>query len=149
MLPAACAGQGSITAPGSVGATPVESPIDIEEGLPVEVPLVYFFGSPSPTDNLALYRYIVERLAAVLNKRASLSPPVRLTSAFTCSALVILAASCCEDSELPGPARQPVAPHEAHGLCHPQWAICAAQGQVKTAPCTGSIAAVPMLGLET
>eukprot|EP00891_Asterochloris_glomerata_P007429 jgi/Astpho2/7429/e_gw1.00114.56.1_t len=68
-------GQGSITAPGSVGATPVESPIDIEEGLPVEVPLVYFFGSPSPTDNLALYRYIVERLAAVLNKRASLSPP--------------------------------------------------------------------------
>ena len=80
----ACAGQGAITAPGSVGATPVESPIDIEEGLPVEVPLVYFFGSPSPTDNLALYCYIVERLAAVLDKRASLSPPVRLTPMVTC-----------------------------------------------------------------
>ena len=79
----ACAGQGAITAPGSVGATPVESPIDIEEGLPVEVPLVYFFGSPSPTDNLVLYRYIVERLAAVLDKRASLSPQVRLTPTVT------------------------------------------------------------------
>ena len=103
----------------------------------MEVPLVYFFGSPSPTDNLALYRYIVERLAAVLDIRASLSPPVRLTS--TCSAWLVLAASCCKESDHPEPARQPVAPHKAHGLCHPKWTNCPVQGQAKAAPCTCSV----------
>ena len=30
------AGQGAVTAPGSIAATPVENPVDIEEGLPLE-----------------------------------------------------------------------------------------------------------------
>ena len=44
--------------------------MDVEEGLPVEVPLVYFYGHVSPADNPELYKFLVERLAALLDKRA-------------------------------------------------------------------------------
>lgn len=70
------AGQGSITVPGSIGATPIEAPIDIEEGLPVEVPLVYFFGHATPADHSELYKLLVERLADLLDRRAKSSPEV-------------------------------------------------------------------------
>lgn len=70
------AGQGSITVPGSIGATPIEAPIDIEEGLPVEVPLVYFFGHATPADHSELYKLLVERLADLLDRRAKFSPEV-------------------------------------------------------------------------
>ena len=69
-----CAGQGGIAAPGSIAATPVEAPVDVEEGLPVEVPLVYFYGHVSPADNPELYKFLVERLAALLDKRAEVHP---------------------------------------------------------------------------
>ena len=70
------AGQGSITVPGSIGATPIEAPIDLEEGLPVEVPLVYFFGHATPADHSELYKVLVERLANLLATRATSSPEV-------------------------------------------------------------------------
>ena len=74
------AGQGSITVPGSIGATPIEAPIDIEEGLPVEVPLVYFFGHATPADHSELYKLLVERLADLLDRRAKSSPEVSCLS---------------------------------------------------------------------
>eukprot|EP00798_Chlamydomonas_sp_ICE-L_P007448 gene7448-588_t len=49
-------GQGSITVPGCVAATPVEAPIDIEDGYSLEMPLVYFYGHASPSDNPELYK---------------------------------------------------------------------------------------------
>lgn len=41
-------GQGSITIPGCIAATPIEMPIDPVEGIPLEMPLVYFFGHTTP-----------------------------------------------------------------------------------------------------
>lgn len=41
-------GQGSISLPGSIGATPVEMPIDPVEGNPLEMPMVYFYGHTTP-----------------------------------------------------------------------------------------------------
>lgn len=70
-------GQGSIACPGSIGATPVDTPIDVEEGLPLEVPLVFFFGAVTPSENPELYKYLVGRLAAVLERRAAASPEAR------------------------------------------------------------------------
>jgi len=63
------AGQGSITVPGSVSATPVEGPIDIEEGMPIDLPLVFYYGHQTPTDNPELYRAIVEQISSILDKR--------------------------------------------------------------------------------
>ena len=71
-----CAGQGGITVPGSIGATPIEAPVDIEEGLPVEVPLVYFYGHTTPSEHPELYKALVDRLAALLDERARSSPQV-------------------------------------------------------------------------
>lgn len=66
------AGQGSITVPGAIAATPVEAPIDVEEGtLPADVPLVYYYGHSNPRDSPELYTYLVERLAAVLERRVT------------------------------------------------------------------------------
>ena len=67
-------GQGSITTPGCIAATPIECPIDVEEGYPLEMPLVYFFGHASPSDNADLYRFLVDRMASILHKRAESSP---------------------------------------------------------------------------
>ena len=41
-------GQGSITAPGCIAATPIELPIDPVEGISLEMPLVYFYGHTTP-----------------------------------------------------------------------------------------------------
>eukprot|EP00887_Chlorella_sp_A99_P003151 scaffold9.g3151.t1 len=70
-------GQGSITAPGCLAATPVEAPVDIEEGFPVDAPLVYYYGHTTPSENPGLYRHLVERLGAVLELRASQDAQVR------------------------------------------------------------------------
>lgn len=63
-----------------MGATPVDGPIDIEEGLPVEMPLVYFSGNVSPDPNPQLYRHHVECMAALLDKRAQANPQVSFTN---------------------------------------------------------------------
>jgi hypothetical protein len=62
-------GQGGITAPATICATPVEGPIDIEEGLPTDIPLVYYYGHTTPETNPDLYRYLVERLASLMDRR--------------------------------------------------------------------------------
>lgn len=41
-------GQGFITIPGCIAATPIELPIDPVEGVPLEMPLVYFYGHTTP-----------------------------------------------------------------------------------------------------
>ncbi|KAK9814877.1 hypothetical protein WJX73_001129 [Symbiochloris irregularis] len=66
-------GQGAITAPGSIGATPIEAPLDIEEGPPLEVPLIYYYGHVTPSVNPDLYRHLVECLAALLKRRHSMN----------------------------------------------------------------------------
>lgn len=41
-------GQGSITIPGCIAGTPIEVPIDPVEGIPLEMPLVFFQGHTTP-----------------------------------------------------------------------------------------------------
>jgi len=67
-------GQGAVTVPGTVSAVVLEAPVGPEEGLPVEAPLVYFFGAETPSDNPDLYRLCVERLAATLATRGDGDP---------------------------------------------------------------------------
>ena len=91
-----CAGQGGIAAPGSIAATPVEAPVDVEEGLPVEVPLVYFYGHVSPADNPELYKFLVERLAALLdNARRGASSLISWGHALACTP----PSECIEDCD--------------------------------------------------
>ncbi|XP_057422871.1 protein CLP1 homolog [Lotus japonicus] len=63
-------GQGSITIPGCIAATPIEMPIDPVEGIPLEIPLVYFHGHSAPSNNTAeIYRVIVKELAGILERQ--------------------------------------------------------------------------------
>ncbi|XP_059641405.1 protein CLP1 homolog isoform X1 [Cornus florida] len=62
-------GQGSITIPGCIAATPIEMPIDPVEGVPVEMPLVYFYGHPSPSINADLYKVLMKELAQILERQ--------------------------------------------------------------------------------
>ncbi|CAL5210304.1 unnamed protein product [Lathyrus oleraceus] len=62
-------GQGSITIPGCIAATPIEMPIDPVEGIPLEMPLVYFYGHTSPSNNVELYKVLVKELAAILERQ--------------------------------------------------------------------------------
>lgn len=64
-------GQGSITIPGSISATPIELPIDPVEGVPLEMPLVYFFGHVTPSNNVELYKVLVKELALTLERQFS------------------------------------------------------------------------------
>lgn len=51
------AGQGSITAPGCISAAPIEAPLDVESGASaLDMPLVYFYGHASASDNPELYK---------------------------------------------------------------------------------------------
>ena len=60
------AGQGNITVPGTIGATPVDSPVDVEEGLPLDVPLIYYFGHVNPSENPDLYKCAAFHRNAIL-----------------------------------------------------------------------------------
>ncbi|KAL8097807.1 protein CLP1 homolog [Apium graveolens] len=62
-------GQGSITIPACVAATPIELPIDPVEGIPLEMPLVYFYGHPTPSANADLYKVLVKELANILERQ--------------------------------------------------------------------------------
>lgn len=70
-------GQGSITVPGCLAAAIVEAPVDLETGLPVDAPLVYYYGHQTPSENPALYKHLTERLAAVVNLRVAADAAVR------------------------------------------------------------------------
>ncbi|XP_061357957.1 protein CLP1 homolog [Gastrolobium bilobum] len=62
-------GQGSITIPGCIAATPIEMPIDSVEGIPLEMPLVYFYGHTTPSNNIELYKVLVKELAGMLERQ--------------------------------------------------------------------------------
>ncbi|KAK1359535.1 hypothetical protein POM88_044009 [Heracleum sosnowskyi] len=62
-------GQGSITIPACIAATPIEMPIDPVEGIPLEMPLVYFYGHPTPSANADLYKVLVKELANILERQ--------------------------------------------------------------------------------
>lgn len=70
-------GQGSITIPGCIAGTPIEVPIDPVEGIPLEMPLVFFQGHPTPSANVDLYKVLVKELAQTLEKQFSVNPDSR------------------------------------------------------------------------
>ncbi|XP_048433879.1 protein CLP1 homolog [Pyrus x bretschneideri] len=64
-------GQGAITIPGCIAATPIEMPIDAVEGIPLDIPLVYFYGHTTPSNNVDLYKVLVKELAQVVERQFS------------------------------------------------------------------------------
>ena len=58
-------GQGSISVPGTIGATIVEEPLNIEDSFDQNIsqPLVYSFGHKSPGHNKELYNQLVTKLS--------------------------------------------------------------------------------------
>ncbi|KAJ4960894.1 hypothetical protein NE237_020804 [Protea cynaroides] len=64
-------GQGSITIPGCIAATPIEMPIDPVEGIPLEMPLVYFYGHTTPSVSADLYKALVKELSQTLERQFS------------------------------------------------------------------------------
>ena len=67
-------GQGSISPPGTIAATPVQLPVTVEDGYPLEVPLVYFHGHNSPSNNPEHFKLLLESMASAIGKRAVLNP---------------------------------------------------------------------------
>lgn len=70
-------GQNGIGPPGTIAAVPVDAPVDPVEGVPLEVPLVYWFGHTTPDDNPDYYRFLVERMAGLVDQRAQASVGAR------------------------------------------------------------------------
>ena len=68
-------GQGGITCPATVGAVPIDRPIDVADGLPLEMPLVYFHGDVSPGNNPDLYKFLVERVGECSTLGTAPTPP--------------------------------------------------------------------------
>lgn len=62
-------GQGYVGIPGSMGALLIERPADIEEGFPLQAPLVYHYGHASPGSNEKLYNKISSTIAEVTKER--------------------------------------------------------------------------------
>ncbi|KAK9925134.1 hypothetical protein M0R45_033471 [Rubus argutus] len=62
-------GQGAITLPGCIAATPIEMPIDPVEGIPLDMPLVYFYGQTTPVNNVDLYRVLVKELSQMIERQ--------------------------------------------------------------------------------
>ena len=69
-------GQGAITVPGTIGAAPIESQIDVEEGIPLEMPLVYYYGDLT-VNNPDYYKNIVTRLGHMLDQRSKANDEAR------------------------------------------------------------------------
>ncbi|CAA7041172.1 unnamed protein product [Microthlaspi erraticum] len=78
-------GQGSITIPGAIAATPIEMPLDPVEGFPLDMALVYYFGHSAPItsvnnntiNNVELYKVLVKELAQVLETQVAGNPESR------------------------------------------------------------------------
>lgn len=64
-------GQGSITVPGCISSTPIEMPIDAVEGIPLEMPIVYYYGHTTPSINAELYKVLAKELAQTLESHFS------------------------------------------------------------------------------
>ncbi|CAN7083001.1 unnamed protein product [Brassica oleracea var. botrytis] len=61
--------QGSVSIPGSVAATPIETPLDPVVGFPLDMPLVYYYGHTKPGTNVELYKATVMEFGRVLERR--------------------------------------------------------------------------------
>ncbi|ESQ49618.1 hypothetical protein EUTSA_v10020725mg [Eutrema salsugineum] len=70
-------GQGSITIPGTIAATPIEMPLDPVEGVPLDMALVYYYGHIQPSKNVELYKALVKELAQVLERQFTGNPESR------------------------------------------------------------------------
>ncbi|XP_010463954.1 PREDICTED: protein CLP1 homolog isoform X2 [Camelina sativa] len=70
-------GQGSITIPGSIAATPIEMPLDPVEGFTLDMALVYYYGHITPSANIELYKTLVKELAQVLERQFVGNPESR------------------------------------------------------------------------
>eukprot|EP00123_Amoebidium_parasiticum_P011578 comp20797_c0_seq1/m.27355 comp20797_c0_seq1/g.27355 ORF comp20797_c0_seq1/g.27355 comp20797_c0_seq1/m.27355 type:complete len:423 (-) comp20797_c0_seq1:185-1453(-) len=70
-------GQGAIAVPGMVGALQLERPTAIEEGITATAPLIYHYGHTSPSENPALFKRLVSRLAQTTQKRCDVDEKVR------------------------------------------------------------------------
>lgn len=66
-------GQGSVSAPGSVGALYIEKPADPVEGFDKKAPLVFHFGHLSPAENIPFYNIAVQKLADIIQHRCDVS----------------------------------------------------------------------------
>jgi len=63
-------GQGSITVPGMIAAVSVDKPIAIgKEEFSAAVPLVYFYGHVTPSENVKLYKLQISNLANDINQK--------------------------------------------------------------------------------
>jgi polyribonucleotide 5'-hydroxyl-kinase len=63
-------GQGEVSVPGTVAATPLDRLcLSIEEGYVNTTPLVYYFGHVTPSDSVPVYRNCVQRLADTVTRR--------------------------------------------------------------------------------
>ena len=51
-------GQGSISVPGTIGATVVMEPVNIDNGFDPNAPLVYSFGHKTPGHNIGLINQV-------------------------------------------------------------------------------------------
>mmetsp|Transcript_13309 Transcript_13309/g.22894 ORF Transcript_13309/g.22894 Transcript_13309/m.22894 type:complete len:336 (+) Transcript_13309:365-1372(+) len=67
-------GQGQITIPGVIAATPVERPVHPVEGFSYAVPLAYYYGHANPTENPKLLKALVSRLANQVHTRLQQDP---------------------------------------------------------------------------
>lgn len=72
--------EGMLSIPGTLSATAFSSIVDVEEGwgssptsgpspVPVKLPLVYYYGLPSPEENSKMFKPIVTRLALAVMSR--------------------------------------------------------------------------------
>lgn len=88
MLVALDPNEGSITMPGCLLAIPIKNQLDVEVGFSnllsvtsedeaVPQPLTYYYGYPSPADNIKLYQIQVERLGDMLRRRLEIDTEVR------------------------------------------------------------------------
>eukprot|EP00941_MAST-03F_sp_MAST-3F-sp1_P004059 g4059.t1 len=63
-------GQGELTIPGVVSASPLDKGcLTVEGGCSMSIPLAYFFGHVSPSKNIPVYKGLIERLAGCVNRR--------------------------------------------------------------------------------
>ncbi|KYQ89926.1 hypothetical protein DLAC_08495 [Tieghemostelium lacteum] len=70
-------GQGSITLPGTICASLIDKPIDIEEGLSNSVPFVLYYGHTSLDVNPSLFKAMIASLASNVERRLETSEIAR------------------------------------------------------------------------
>lgn len=62
-------GQNAISVPGTIGLNTIELPADPETGFSVIAPLIYHFGSTSPSTNLNLYKLLITKCSEAMKAK--------------------------------------------------------------------------------